>query len=35
MIEIHVDAPQDGIPAGTVEKLTDYSTRTSSRAAYV
>jgi hypothetical protein len=46
MIEIHVDAPEDepgeiivhdggrGIPTETVEKLTDYSTRTSSRAAY-
>ena len=46
MIEIHVDAPEDepgeiiihdggrGIPAETVEKLIDYSTRTSSRAAY-
>lgn len=46
MIEIHVDAPEDepgeiivhdggrGIPVETIEKLTDYSTRKSSRAAY-
>ena len=46
VIEIHVDAPEDdlseiivhdggrGIPAETVRALTDYSTRTSSRAAY-